>query len=140
MPRGAHASGGGTIRGNNRDNVLTGTNADEFVFGRGGDDVIDTGGGNDVATGGSGADTFVIGPGTGVLTITDFENGVDRIDVSAFGIDANDPWGGQYGGYLADLNGDTYLTFYDLTTGQEVAEVILQNVDYTLIDISDYIF
>lgn len=144
MPRGGHggnsgSSGGATIRGNNRDNILNGTSADEMIFGRDGDDTINAGAGNDTVTGGAGADVFVVDANTQFLTITDFENGVDRIDVSAFGINPNDPFGGQYGGYLADENGNTILQFYDQYTSQMVAQVTLVGFDYTNIDITDYI-
>lgn len=144
MPRGGRGGNGGggndtVIRGNNRDNVLSGTEADEIIFGRGGDDTINAGAGSDTVTGGAGADVFVVDAQTQSLVITDFENGVDQIDLSAFGIDANDIWGGQYVGYLGDANGDTILQFFDTYSNQMVAEVTLQNFDYTLIDPSDYI-
>lgn len=144
MPRGGRGGNsggndGGVIRGNNRDNVLTGGAEDELIFGRGGDDTINAGAGNDTVTGGEGADVFVVDADTQFLTITDFENGVDRIDLSAFGINANDIWGGQYVGYLGDANGDTVLQFFDTVSNQMVAQVTLQDFDYTLIDPSDYI-
>lgn len=144
MPRGGNGGnfgggGGNIIRGNTRDNVLIGGDADELIFGRDGDDTINAGAGNDTVTGGEGADVFVVDAGTQFLTITDFENGVDRIDLSAFGINANDIWGGQYVGYLADANGDTILQFFDTQSSQMVAQVTLQGFDYTLIDPSDYI-
>ena len=153
MPR-----NGNTIRGSNRDDVLNGSAADETIHGRRGDDTIDGGLGNDTifggdgndvitagpgddeATGGAGSDIFVIGPTTDTLIIKDFEDGIDQIDVSAFNIDPQNPFGGQYGGWLANVGNDTYLEFYDLTTGDQVAAIILEDFDYTQIDISDYIF
>ena len=56
-------------------NVYTGTNAAETLEGGGGDDTI---------TGNAGADTFAFAPGHGNDTITDFTDGEDTIDLSAF--------------------------------------------------------
>ena len=146
MPRGGNGNGGPdrgngeTIRGSKRDDLLIGGDGDEFIFGRAGNDTIDAGAGQDTVTGGEGADVFVIGPDTEGLTITDFDNGVDKIDVSAFAINPQDPWSGQYVGYLADANGDTYLQFFDTTSGDMVAEVVLQGFSYLDIDVTDYIF
>ena len=158
MPRGGNGNNGGNgvIRGNNKDNVLNGTNADDIIRGRGGNDdifagagddeihggsgndTINAGSGTDIVTGGSGADVFVIDANSETVIITDFEDGVDQIDVSAFGFDQNG-YSPNYSGYLAVVDDDTYVTFYDNTTGDAVAEVILQDFDYTQIDLSDYI-
>ncbi|MDA7426664.1 M10 family metallopeptidase C-terminal domain-containing protein [Thalassococcus lentus] len=148
MPRGGNGNGGnggggstgGTIRGSNRDDFLFGSSADELIFGRRGDDTIDAGAGSDTVTGGSGADVFVVGPDTDRLVITDFEDGIDQIDVSAFGINPANPFGGQYVGYLADADGDTILQFFDTMSGDMLAEVVLEDFNYTQIDQSDYIF
>jgi len=158
MPRGGNSGGSNTIRGNNRDNVLNGTNGDDFIFGRDGDDtlfgndgndsldggngndILVAGAGNDTLTGGAGADIFVIDPNSGNVVITDFENGVDRMDIQAFNINVNDPFAGQYQGYLSNVGNDTIITFYDMANnGAQVAEITLQNFDYTLIDVTDYI-
>ena len=162
MPRGGNGngnsgnSGGNTIRGNNKDNSLFGTVADEFMYGRGddfifadaGNDVVDGGSGNDTinggsgddtVTGGEGADVFVVDANTERLVITDFEDGVDQIDLTALNIDVNNPASNQYWGDLGTLNGDTILTFYDTNTYQTVAEVVLENFDFNNIDITDYI-
>jgi serralysin len=143
------------IRGNNHNNVLNGTNGNDTMDGRGGHDRIDGGAGNDtmyggagndvlisnagndIMTGGSGADTFVIGPrSSGTITITDFENGIDHIDLRALGFDANGNSPSWYGFLVAD-GADTVLDFYGLNG--ENFQVVLQNFDYTNIDISDYI-
>ncbi|MFN0191731.1 MAG: calcium-binding protein, partial [Aestuariivirga sp.] len=87
-----------SLRGDNNANRLTGNDGDDQLFGRGGVDFLIGGNGNDLLNGGSGADTmmggagvdtFVEGPLVGgpVTTdrITDFQNGIDRIDLKAFG-------------------------------------------------------
>ena len=143
------------LRGNNRDNILNGTNANDTIDGRGGNDRIDGGAGNDVMyggsgndvlisnagddimTGGSGADTFVLGPrASGTITITDLENGVDRIDLRSLGFDANGESPDWYGFLIAD-GPNTILDFWG--AHGENFQVVLQDFDYTNIDISDYI-
>lgn len=140
MPRGGHGGSGGsnTIRGSQRSDNIVGTSADEIIFGRNGNDTIDAGGGNDTVTGGAGADVFVINPGSGTVTITDFTDGVDLMDISAFGFDSQ---GGsaQYWGYLIADGNDTIIEFWDGNTMAVTAQVVLQNFSYTNIDIGDYI-
>jgi Ca2+-binding RTX toxin-like protein len=87
-----------SLRGDNDANRLTGNDGDDQLFGRGGVDFLIGGNGNDLLNGGAGADTmmggagvdtFVEGPLVGgpVTTdrITDFQNGVDKINLKAFG-------------------------------------------------------
>jgi hypothetical protein len=87
-----------SLRGDNSANRLTGNDGDDQLFGRGGVDYLIGGNGNDLLNGGAGADTMVGGAGAdtfvegplvgGAATtdrITDFQNGVDRIDLKAFG-------------------------------------------------------
>ncbi|ANP47085.1 M10 family metallopeptidase C-terminal domain-containing protein [Candidatus Viadribacter manganicus] len=143
------------LNGNNRNNVLNGTNGNDTIDGRGGNDRIDGGlgndnmfggdgndvlisnAGNDRMTGGSGADTFVIGPRTsGVITITDFQNGIDLIDLRGLGFDANGESPDWYGFLIAD-GANTILDFYGVHG--ENFQIVLQNFDYTNIDITDYI-
>jgi Ca2+-binding RTX toxin-like protein len=80
------------------DSIVGGTGNDNLNGGAGAD-VLTGGAGADVLTGGTEADTFVflaIGDSTAAIggrdTITDFESGVDKIDLSA--IDANASLGG----------------------------------------------
>ena len=77
--------------GNEYDNVLTGgRGADTLLGGAGNDtligdkgaDLLNGGRGNDTLTGGAGADKFVFSTLSGTDTITDFEIGVDVIDLS----------------------------------------------------------
>jgi hypothetical protein len=79
------------------DNMLTGNGGDDEISGGGGDDTLSGGSGDDTLTGGSGSDeltggagsdTFVFAPGDGIGfdVITDFEIGVDQLDLTAFGL------------------------------------------------------
>ena len=134
MPR--NSSGPRPIRGNNRDNTLNDTAGEDVMDGRGGDDVLISTRGNDTMTGGSGADTFVFNPTGGTVTITDFEDGVDLLDILAFGFDSQ---GGSalYWGNLETWGNDTHIVFYDFSG--EALRVVLENIDHTQISIDDYI-
>jgi Ca2+-binding RTX toxin-like protein len=93
--------------GNGRDTIYLGTGDDVFqdngqnnehghdtVWGGGGNDTLRGGDGddgvwggigNDLLTGGAGADRFVFAAGDDADTITDFEDGIDKLDLSDFG-------------------------------------------------------
>ena len=82
--------------GSSFSDVLDGGNGDDVIHGRGGANVIDAGAGNDTIhvesmgdtlTGGAGFDVFMFLSGlTGQNhTITDYEAGIDEIDLSAIG-------------------------------------------------------
>lgn len=66
------------------DNMSGGVGHD-VVKGGAGNDTIDGGAGRDKLEGGADADVFVFGPGAGRDIIVDFEDGVDQIDLSAYG-------------------------------------------------------
>ncbi len=91
------------IRGDNKINKLRGDRGDDFIAGRQGNDkllgedgqdtilggkgkdMINGGSGNDSLRGGQGVDTFVFEKGSDIDRVRDFQNGVDRLDVSDFG-------------------------------------------------------
>ena len=76
--------GNDALRGNADDDTLNGGPGDDTLHGGPGNDRLNGGPGTDTLTGGDGADTFIFAPGAGSDTITDFERGQDRIDLSAF--------------------------------------------------------
>ena len=78
--------GNDSLWGGNGNDTLEGGAGDDVIRGDGGDDRLDGGTGNDTLVGGSGADLFVFAPGHQNDRITDFQRGVDRIDLTAFGI------------------------------------------------------
>jgi len=67
--------GADTLCGGEGNDVLLGGLGDDRLYGEGGDDTL---------TGGAGADVFRMAPGGGSDVITDFEDGVDRIDLTAY--------------------------------------------------------
>jgi Ca2+-binding RTX toxin-like protein len=74
------------IYGDNNRNFLYANRGNDAIDGRGGNDTISGGDGNDIMTGGLGADTFVwASDDTGIDTILDFENDVDRLDFRFLG-------------------------------------------------------
>ncbi len=109
LPDVEHLSGSAhddVLAGDRRDNVIDGGAGNDTLYGGpgGGDDRLDGGPGNDRLyggqgrdrltgaagddrlVGGPGADVFVVAPGEGQDTVTDFTDGVDRIDLTAFGL------------------------------------------------------
>jgi len=80
------------IGGSARD-LLQGNEVANTLQGMGGNDVLHGFEGNDTLVGGDGADTFVYGAKdlTGTDTISDFQTGVDKIDLTALtGVTASD--------------------------------------------------
>jgi Ca2+-binding RTX toxin-like protein len=95
------------IFGNESANNISGVNGDDLLSGLGGDDIISGGNGNDwiygglgadTLTGGADADTFIFSSfdaskftaGRPQDIITDFQHGLDAIDLSALDIALND--------------------------------------------------
>jgi beta-glucanase (GH16 family)/Ca2+-binding RTX toxin-like protein len=73
-----------TLLGNSGANKLYGLAGDDVINGGAGKDTIDGGLGADRLTGGADADTFVFGRQSGIDVVTDFGNGMDAIDISAY--------------------------------------------------------
>ncbi len=69
-------AGGDTLRGKGGNDSLDGGNGNDRLWGGAGDDLL---------TGGAGADSFVFVARESTTRITDFEDGIDQIDLSSFG-------------------------------------------------------
>jgi Ca2+-binding RTX toxin-like protein len=81
------------IQGNAGANVLLGAAGSDYLIGLGGADTLDGGEGQDFLVGGAGADVFrftsVSHSPLGLAdTISDFESGIDKIDLSAIDADS----------------------------------------------------
>ncbi len=79
-----------TLRGGDGNDRLFGFNDDDSLFGDAGNDTLNGGGGDDILRGGTGSDTltgaagidsFIFQTNFGSDTITDFDNGVEKIDL-----------------------------------------------------------
>ncbi|WP_390911330.1 hypothetical protein [Pseudosulfitobacter sp. SM2401] len=100
----------------------------DHLSGKGGNDTIDGGAGRYNMTGGTGADTFVFANGMGKDVIPDFEDGVDTLDFSAYGFTD-----------ISDLSLETEGANV-LITADAGDTVLLQNVDISELDNSDFIW
>jgi len=74
------------LLGSSSDNVLSGRNGIDRLEARGGDDTLIGGAQNDNLKGGAGADVFALNVGDGTDLIADWQDGLDQIDLSDFGL------------------------------------------------------
>ena len=75
-----------SLSGGVENDLIWGDAGDDTIVGGTGDDILIGGKGDDHLTGGAGADIFVFVADGGADTVTDFEPGVDRIDLSRLGM------------------------------------------------------
>ena len=75
-----------SLSGSYLNDLMFGSAGDDKLYGRGGDDILFGGDGLDKLYGGSGADVFVIDGGSDQDQIRDFELGLDKIDLSRWGM------------------------------------------------------
>ncbi|MFY0659011.1 MAG: pre-peptidase C-terminal domain-containing protein [Shimia sp.] len=101
---------GDNLYGGSGNDRLFGGSGNDTLRGDSGNDFIDGGSSNDELYGGSGADVFHFNVGDGNDTITDFENGIDKVEADGF----------------RDLDGDgSYATIWRL--GYFTVEVRFDN-------------
>lgn len=113
----------GEVRGEAGDDLLIGGRLSDNLIG---------GDGNDTLTGGAGRDTFGFGPtDRGADVITDFQNGLDRLDVSDFGFST-----AQLGSIVTNSQqvGDDVLISFAADNS-----VLLQNFQLSQLNTSDFI-
>ena len=100
--------------GSNGEDLIYGYQLNDRINGRNGNDEIWGGSGNDNISGGNGNDTFVLVAGEGTDTITDFEDGTDRLGLARTSFY-------QWDGNNLEFN-TLDLNFSDLTIGTQGAE------------------
>ncbi|MEM8698337.1 MAG: CHRD domain-containing protein [Pseudomonadota bacterium] len=120
-------SGANVLNGQAGDDVLNGEGGLDELIGGSGNDTLNGGEGEDILTGGEGEDVFMFEAGDGIDTITDFEAGVDQIQVSDFGPDFN------LGSAAAQDGADVVVSF-----GSDSA-ARLQNVQIDQLSQDDFI-
>ncbi|MBP1859666.1 calcium-binding protein [Rhizobium herbae] len=127
----------GQLFGGKGANTLIGSAGDDEVFGGAGNDVISGGTGDNVLYGEAGADTFKVTvriagqPSEDV--IADFQVGVDKLDVSGFGITSFD----QMKLVLSSYTGGVYFSAH-YRDGHH--SVTLKNVALAKLTAGDFIF
>ncbi|RMF41455.1 MAG: hypothetical protein D6754_00950 [Alphaproteobacteria bacterium] len=77
-------SGNDSVIGGIGNDDLYGGSGNDDIYGDDGADTLTGGSGVDTMHGGLGADIFDINPGDGTVIITDFEDGIDTIDLTGF--------------------------------------------------------
>ena len=116
--------------GNDDQSDLVGNQGKNTLSGLDGSDVLDGKKGSDKLDGGDGFDTFVFKKGYGQDTIVDFEDDIDRIDVSGWkGIEDF----GDIESHMSSSKGDVMIT-----VGKDVLRIADTSVDD--IDVSDFVF
>ena len=122
-------SGNDIVNGDAGNDTLNGGANNDTLNGGANDDDLIGQDGNDTLTGGSGADAFVFDDGHGADTVTDFQNGVDTVDLTAVGgVD-------EFGDLVITDTGPGVLIDYGTGT------VLLANVgNVGDVDASDFLF
>lgn len=118
------------LRGGEGNDLLDGGSQSDRLNGGDGDDVLIGGLGNDVLIGGAGADTFVFSGTVNRDRITDFEAGIDQIDLTGYG-----PISTEEAIAVASQVGDDVV----LDLGAN-GRVTLENVDLGDLSLDDFIF
>lgn len=106
-----------SLNGSAADDLLVARTSGDTLIGGAGEDVLIAGPGESWLTGGAGRDIFVIRAGSGLVRITDFQRGLDVLDLSD----------------LTMLRSTGQLTFTPTASGGRIVyrttEIILQSAD-----------
>ena len=140
--------GNDTLYGDAGNDTLSGHGDADTLDGGSGDDTLDGGAGEDTLIGGLGddtlwgdycnpdatdKDTFVYAPGHGADTIKDFQDGLDRIDLSEFtGISG-------FSDLTVRQNGDNVVIDFSSQSGTGDS-ITLENFSTANLDAEDFIF
>lgn len=106
---------------------IVGTTGNDGLTGSSGADIMLDGLGDDTLTGGAGADLFVLSADGRRDTITDFQPGIDHIDVSA--------WAGLYSTHQLDVRSQSWGA--EIRFGGEI--LYLRTANGSPLDISDFV-
>lgn len=120
------SSGADRLYGNADNDRLYGGTGSDRLFGGSGRDTLDGGAGDDVLTGGLGADRFLFRANSGDDTLTDFQDGADRIRILS---GAN-----SFGGLTLTTVGENVLVSFGSTT------VLIENITVAELSAADFLF
>lgn len=122
--------GNDTLNGNGGDDRLRGDKGDDVLNGGDGRDRLRGDAGNDTLTGGADSDRFKFDLQGGADTVTDFQDGSDRLDVTNFGFASAQDVIDQ----AQQVGNDVVITL-DAADG---VTVTLQNTSLAALDASDF--
>lgn len=132
-------AGNDLLYGNDGNDAIHGGNGADTIVAGTGNDTIHGGAGNDRLTGDSGSDRFVyLNETNGTDTLLDFEDGIDIIDITAFGItqaqlDSNTD------GFVTAADAMAVLSGGDLKVNVAVGTAIIVD-NFTSLAVSDFDF
>lgn len=129
-------AGNDILSGNSGRDALRGGAGDDILIGGAGGDMLNGGRDNDILTGNGGADVFIFSRNAGNDLITDFKNGTDQIDLSAYGINPAD-YATTVGSALSNAGGGD--TFLDLSVLGGQGSVLIEGLAFGDADASDFI-
>ncbi|HHC29878.1 MAG TPA: hypothetical protein ENK80_04875 [Rhodobacterales bacterium] len=118
--------GADDLRGGLQRDKLLGGAGDDTLEGNGGRDILRGGAGGDTLAGGGGADRFVFGPSDGADQISDFQDGIDKIQFTQRGLQMSDLT-------IEAQGGDTLITYSGGT-------ILLSGIDPGDISRADFLF
>ena len=139
-------SGNNTLTGTNSADIINGLGGNDIIYGLAGNDTIDGGTGNDdiyggsgtnTLTGGTGADTFFVSVFANFTLqrhiITDFEDGTDLIDLTAWGISSF----AQVDAFLSQNGFDAEL---EITYDSNSQDIVFQGINQSALSAADFVF
>jgi Ca2+-binding RTX toxin-like protein len=115
-------SGNDRIEGVAGNDTIVGGAGSDILVGSDGNDRLDGSSGNEQMTGGAGSDTFVLGSLKANDVISDFQVGIDRLEIHATAVQTADL-------HIGATTGGALLTY-----NQGACQVVLTGVDTTGID------
>lgn len=129
-------AGADELHGGANKDTIRGGDGDDILTGGGGGDTLNGGRADDTLTGNGGSDIFEFNRNAGDDRITDFEDGSDLIDLTAFGIKPS-----EYTTFVAPAlsnagGGDTVLDL-DAIGGQ--GSILIEGLAFADADVSDFI-
>ena len=129
-------AGDDVVTGGNGGDTLRGGAGEDELSGDAGADVLNGGRDDDILTGGGGPDIFVFIRKAGDDVITDFQNGQDLIDLTAFGLKPAD-----YAGVVAPALSDAGngATFLDLAALGGSGSVRIEGLAFASANAADFV-